>query len=77
MFQRFAINQVLQLLQSIALESSDGKYTDSEFDEVNNVIADIQNEEGSSDSDDEYINQVAQMMMRVLKAAVIMINKPF
>ena len=45
------------LLQSIALESSDGKYSDSEFNEVNNVIADIQNEEDSSDSDDAYINQ--------------------
>ena len=59
MSQRFAVDQALQLLQSIALGSSDGKYSDSESDEANNVIADIQNEEDSSDSDDEYINQEA------------------
>ena len=59
MSQRFAANQALQLLQSIALEFSDGKYSDSKSDEVNNVIVDIQNEEDSFDSDDEYINQEA------------------
>ena len=59
MSQRFAANQALQLLQSIALEFSDNKYSDSKSDEVNNVIMDIQNKEDSSDSDDEYINQEA------------------
>ena len=43
MSQRFDADQALQLLQNIALESSDGEYLDSESDEVSNVIADIQN----------------------------------
>ena len=47
----------MQLLQSIAAESSDGEYSDSEPDEVSNVIADIQNEEDYSDLDDEYTDQ--------------------
>ena len=59
MFQRFTADHALQLLQIIALESSDGKYSDSESDEVNNVIVDIQNKENSSDSDDGYTNQEA------------------
>ena len=59
MSQRFAADQALQLLQIIALESSDGEYSDSKSDELNNVIVDIQNEENSSDSDDEYTNQKA------------------
>ena len=59
MSQRFAADQALQLLQSIALESSDGEYSDSESDEVSNVIADIQNKEDLSDLNDEYINQKA------------------
>ena len=59
MSQRFAADQALQLLQIIALESSDSEYSVSESDEVSNVIADIQNEEDSSDLDDEYINQEA------------------
>ena len=59
MSQRFAADQALQSLQSIALESSDGEYSDYEFDEVNNVIADVQNKEDSSDLNDEYINQEA------------------
>ena len=42
-----------------ALESSDGEYSDSKSDELNNVIVDIQNEKNSSDSDDEYTNQEA------------------
>ena len=54
MSQRFAADQALQLLQSIALESSDGEYSDSKSDELNNVIADIQN---SSDSDDKCTDQ--------------------
>ena len=57
MSQRFAADQALQLLQSIALESSDGEYSDSKSDELNNVIADIQNEENSSDSDDKCTGQ--------------------
>ena len=57
MSQRFAADQALQLLQSIVLECSEGKYSDSESNEVSNVIADIQNEKDSSDLDDEYINQ--------------------
>ena len=56
MSQRFAADQALQLLQSIALESSDGEYSDSKFDERNNVIVDIQNKENFSNSDDEYTN---------------------
>ena len=59
MSQRFAADQGLQLLKSIGSESSDAKYSDSEADEVSNVIADIQNEEVSSDLDDKYINQEA------------------
>ena len=59
MSQRFAADQALQSLQSIALESSDGEYSDSKSDELNNVIPDIQNEEDSSDSDDEYTDQEA------------------
>ena len=49
----------MQLLQSIALESSDGEYSDSESDEVNNVIANIKNETDSYNLDDEYIDQGA------------------
>ena len=59
MSQRFTIDQALQLLQIIALESSDDEYSDSKSDELNNVIADTQNKEDSSDSDDEYTNQEA------------------
>ena len=59
MFERFAANQGLHLLQSITLEFSDGRYSDCKSDEVNNVIMDIQNEEDSSDLDDKYINQKA------------------
>ena len=59
MSQRFAADQTLQLLQSIALESSDGEYSDSKSDELNNVIADIQNEEDSSDSNDKCTDQKA------------------
>ena len=59
MSQRFAADQALQLLQSIALESSDGEYSDSKSDEVNNLIAGIQDEVDSSDLDDEYTNQEA------------------
>ena len=59
MSQRFAADQASQLLQSIGLESSDGEYSDSKSDELNNVIANIQNEEDSYDSDDEYTNQEA------------------
>ena len=80
MSQRFAANQSLQLLQSIALESSDGDYSDFKPDELNIVIAIIQNEEDSSDSDDEYTDkdhQLTQMMVRVLKAAVIIMKKLF
>ena len=47
------------MLQSIALEPSHGEYKDSESDAFNNAIADIQTEEDSSDSDDEYANQEA------------------
>ena len=54
MSQRFAADQTLQLLQSIALESSDGEYSDSKSDELNNVIADIKNEEDSFDSDNKF-----------------------
>ena len=46
-------------MQSIALESSDVEYSDSESDEVNNVIADIKNEEDSYNLDDEYTDQGA------------------
>ena len=49
----------MQLLQSITLESFDGEYSDSKSDELNNVIANIENEEGASDLDDEYTNQEA------------------
>ena len=59
MSQRFATDQALQLLQIIALMSSDGEYSDSKSDELNNMIVDIQNEENSSDLDDEYTNQDA------------------
>ena len=55
MSQKFAAEQALQLLQSIALESSDGEYSDFESDEVSNMIAVIQNED-SFDLDDKYIN---------------------
>ena len=41
MSQRFAADQVLQLLQIITLESSDGEYSDSKSDKLNNVIVDI------------------------------------
>ena len=47
------------MLQTIALESSDGKYSDSESDEVNNVIADIKNEKDSYDSDEKRTDQEA------------------
>ena len=57
MSQRFATDQALQLFQSISLESSDFEYSDSEFNEVNNVISDIQNEGNSSDLNDAYIDQ--------------------
>ena len=57
--QRFAADKALQLLQSIAIESSDGEYCDSKSDEVSNAIADIQNEEDSSDSDYKYTNHEA------------------
>ena len=61
MSQRFAADQGLQLLQSIALdlESYNGKYSDSESDEINNVIVDIPNLKDSSDSDGEYTDQEA------------------
>ena len=59
MSQRFAADQALQLLQSIALESFDSEYSYSKSDKLNNVIADIQNEEDSSDLDDKYTNQEA------------------
>ena len=59
--QRFAADQAMQLLQSIALESSDGEYSDSKSNELNNVIADIQNEKDSSTSDDEYTDQEVQV----------------
>ena len=59
MSQRFAADQALQLFQSIALESSDGEYSDSKSDELYNVIADDQNEEDSSDSDDKCTGQEA------------------
>ena len=52
MSQRFSADQALQLLQSIALESSDGTQIPN-LHELNNMSADIQNEEDSSDSDDE------------------------
>ena len=42
MSQRFAADPALQLLQIIALESSDSEYSDSKSDELNNVIVDIQ-----------------------------------
>ena len=51
MSQRFAADQALQLLQIIALESSDGEYSDFKSDKLNNVIVNIQNKENSSDSD--------------------------
>ena len=57
MSPRFAADQSLQLLQSIALESSDGDYSDFKRDELNIVIAIIQNEEDSSDSDDKYTDK--------------------
>ena len=47
------------MLQIIALESSDGDYSGSKPDKLNNVIVDIQNKENSSDSDDKYTNQEA------------------
>ena len=80
MSQRFAADQALQLLQIITLESSDDEYSDSESDELNNLIVDIQNEEDFSDSNDEYTNQEAPINTddgRVLEAAVIMMNKSF
>ena len=46
-------------METRALESSDGEYSDSKSDELNNVIADIQNEEDSSDLDDECTDQEA------------------
>ena len=46
-------------LKTPALEYSDGEYSDSKYDELNNVIVDIQNKENSSDSDDEYTKQKA------------------
>ena len=59
MSQKFAADEALQLLQIIVLESSDGEYSDSKSDELNNVIMDNQNKENSSDSNEEYINQEA------------------
>ena len=61
MSQRFAADQGLQLLQNIALdlESYNGEYSDSESDEINNVIVDIPNLKDSSDSDGEYTDQEA------------------
>ena len=62
MSQRFAADQALQLSQlsqSVPLKSSDSKYSDSKSDYVNNLIADIQNDADSFDSDDEYANQEA------------------
>ena len=59
MSQRFAADEALQLLQIIVLESSDGKYSNSKSDELNNVIMDNQNKKNSSDSDGEYTNQKA------------------
>ena len=54
MSQSFAADQALQFFAnySIALESFDGEYSDSKSNEVNNVIADIENKEDSFDSDD-------------------------
>ena len=68
MSQRFAADQPLQLLQSIALQSSDSEYSDSKSDELNNVIVDIQNEENFSIQTRKH--QLKQMMVRVLEAAV-------
>ena len=45
------------MLECIALEFSNGEYSDSKFHEGNNVIADIQKEENFSDLDDEYTDQ--------------------
>ena len=59
MSQKFAADQALQLSQSIALKSSDGEYSDSKSDDVNNVIADIQNKADFFNSDDEYTDQKA------------------
>ena len=59
MSQKFAAEQALQLLQSIALESSEGEYLDSEFDQVSKVIGDIQNEEDSFDLNDKHTDQEA------------------
>ena len=59
MSQRFAADQALQLSQSIALESSDGEYSDFKSDKLNNVIADIQNEEDCFNLDDECTGQEA------------------
>ena len=47
------------MLQSIALESSDGEYSDSKSDEVKNVIANIQNKADPSDSDNKYTDHKA------------------
>ena len=58
MSQRFAADQALQLLQSIALESSYGEYSNSKSNELNNVIAYL-HEKGTSDVNDEYTNQEA------------------
>ena len=80
MSQRFAADQALQVLQSIALESSDGEYSDSESDKVNNVIANIQNEEALliwKTNMQTRKHQPTQMIVLVLEAAVIMMNKPF
>ena len=46
-------------LKTIALESSDDEYSDSKSDELNNVIAYIQNKQDSSDSNDECTGQEA------------------
>ena len=59
MSQMFVAEQALHLLQSIALESSDHGYSDSEYGKVNNVISDVQNEKNSSDLDDKYTDQEA------------------
>ena len=48
-------------LRTTALESFDGEYSDSKSDILNSVIADIQNEEDSSDLDDECTGQEASI----------------
>ena len=57
MSQRFGVIRRCNCCKVLLLESSDGNYSDSVSDEVNNVIANIKNEEDSYDSDDEYTHQ--------------------